>query len=88
MMTNSDDYGRLVYLAGSLFSKVQELNDVLRRFEASGQRPGEIHLAHRTADGETTQLLIHIDGVYFTMMPDDSETGFRLDLSGQTVHLE
>lgn len=87
-MVGSDDYGRLVYLAGSLFSKAQELNAILRRLEATGQNQGELHLTHRTADGETTQLLIHIDGSEFTMMPDDSDTGFRLDLSGLSVRLE
>lgn len=88
MMNNGDEYGRLVYLAGSLFSKTQELNALLRHFEATGQHQGEIHLTHRGANGETTQLLIHIDGTDFTLMPDDSETGFRLDLSGLTVRLE
>ncbi len=87
-MNASDDYGRLVYLAGSLFSRAQELNTLLRQFEATGLHQGEIHLTHRGADGETTRLLIHIDGLDFTLMPDDSETGFRLDLSGLTVHLE
>ncbi len=87
-MNTSDDYGRLVYLAGSLYSKAQELNTILRRMEATGQFQGEIHLTHRGAEGETTQLMIHVDGTDFTLMPDDSETGFRLDLSGMTVRLE
>ncbi len=87
-MNPSDDYGRLVYLAGSLFSKAQELNAILHRMEAAGQYQGEIHLTHRGAEGGTTQLMIHIDGHEFTLMPDDSETGFRLDLSGLTVRLE
>ncbi len=87
-MNNVDDYGRLVYLAGSLFTKAQELNTILRNLEATGQYQGEIHLTHRGADGGTTQLLIHIDGADFTMMPDDSDVGFRLDLSGSTLHLE
>ncbi len=87
-MHTGDDYGRLVYLAGSLFSKAQELNAILRHLEATDQYQGEIHLTHRSADGNTTRLLIHIDGADFTMMPDDSDTGFRLDLSGLTVQLE
>ncbi len=87
-MVGSDDYTRLVYLAGSLFSRAQEIKAVLQRLEAMGQNQGELHLTHRGMDGETTQLLIHIDGPEFTMMPDDSETGFRLDLSGLSVRLE
>ncbi len=87
-MNTGDDYGRLVYLAGSLFSKAQELNTILRQMEATGQYQGEIHLTHRGADGGTTRLLIHIDGTDFTLMPDDTETGFRLDLSGLSVRLE
>ena len=87
-MVGGEDYTRLVYLAGSLFSRAQEIKAVLHRLEESGQYQGELHLTHRGSDGETIQLLIHIDGPEFTMMPDDSETGFRLDLSGLSVRLE
>ncbi len=87
-MDATNDYGRLVYLAGSLYTRAQELNTLLRQLEETGQYQGEIHLSHRSADGHTMQLLIHIDGAEFTMMPDDTETGFRLDLSGLTLRLE
>ena len=86
-MNGSDDT-RLVYLAGSLYSKVQELRALMRQWEATGQHQGELHLTHRTAEGETTNLLIHIDGGEFTMMPSDSDTGFRLDVSGASFYIE
>lgn len=84
----NEEYSDLVYLAGSLFTKVTELNTLLRRLAETGQNQGELHLMHRQANGETTQLLIHIDGPEFTMMPGDLDTGFRLDISGSSVRLE
>ena len=87
-MELGDDYSNLVYLAGSLFTKVSELNALMERLAESGQCQGEIHLAHRQANGETTQLLIHIDGNEFTMMPGDSDSEFRLDISGLSTQLE
>ena len=87
-MNTSDDYGNLLYLAGSLFTKVQELNAVLRRLKETGQHQGELHLTHRQANGEVTQLALHIDGMEFTMMPGDVDTGLRLDISGSTARIE
>ena len=87
-MNGSDDNTRLVYLAGSLFSRAQELRALLQEWEASGQHQGELHLTHRASDGGTTRLLIHIDGPEFTMMLDDADTGFRLDVSDGSLHIE
>ncbi|MEP7287326.1 MAG: hypothetical protein ABI947_16340 [Chloroflexota bacterium] len=84
----SDEQDRLIYLAGSLYSKSLELKKLLHKLEETEAPHGEIRLSHRSADGESVTLLIHIDGTEFTMMPENSDPGFRLDISDLSIKIE
>ena len=79
---------KLTYLAGSMFSKAQELRALLREMAAEGQHQGEIHLTYQPLEGQPERLVIHIDGDEFTMMRDDSTADFRLDLNDSSLHIE
>lgn len=87
-MFPQDDYSRFVYLTGSLFSRVQELKQLLDKFAEDGKYQGEMHLTHQLANGDVTRLAIHIDGVEFSMMPTEADSGFRFDVSGLNAHIE
>jgi hypothetical protein len=55
----NEGYSDLVYLAGSLFTRVTELNAVLQRLAEAGQYQGEVHLTHRQANGRPAALLLY-----------------------------
>jgi len=84
----NEEYGQLVMVAGNLFSRIQELNALLNQMVAEGHYQGELRLTHRSADGQDTDLYIHIDGTDFTMMPGGQVETFRLDVSGLSARLE
>jgi hypothetical protein len=80
---------RLIYLAGSLFGKAQELRELLHLMAEEGHNQGEITLLYQSQDGHSQRLILHIDGDEFTMMPDTNTTGsFRLDINDSSLHLE
>jgi hypothetical protein len=79
---------KLTYLAGSLFGKAQELRKLLHEMEQAGQEPEEIHLSYQKVDGEAVRLILHIDKTEFTMMVDEEESDFRLDVSDSSLHIE
>ena len=63
----SEEYNKLAFVVGNLFSRVQELNALLND-PRTFHRQGELLLTHCACNGETTPLSIHIDGLDFTLM--------------------
>jgi hypothetical protein len=85
-MNNKRD--RLIYLAGGLYRKTAALRELLEELAETNEAQGEIRLSYRNAEDETATLFIHVDGADFSMMPDESDGSFRLNLSGPTLTLE
>ena len=82
------DYNQVAFVAGSLFTRIQELRALLQELRTNGRCQGECHIFYRAADGQETELLIHIDGECFSMMPVDHADGFRLDASDMSLWLD
>jgi len=76
-----EDNSQIALIAGSLFSRLEELRLLLTQLEESGCCRREFEMVHRANDGTETKLVIHIEGLMFTMMPIEKDTALRLDIS-------
>lgn len=84
----SEKRDRLIFLLGTLFSKSQALNVLLRELAESNECQGELSLTCQNAEGQSSRLVVYIDGTEVTIMPDDRDADFRLDISNQRISLE
>ncbi len=84
----NEEYHKLAFVVGNLFSRVQELNAILHQLAGTGACQGELLLTHCACNGETTPLSIHIDGLEFTLMLADESRDFRLDIGGIALNIE
>jgi hypothetical protein len=82
------EYDQIVIVAGTLFSRVQELRALLQELKGRNHCQGEFRMFHRAADGKETELIVYVDGLSFTMMPSDQANSFRLDSSDSALWLE